>query len=78
MLADNWYGMVAPAATPPPIAEKLQGMLVQTLKSPDVKAKLVEQGAFTVGNSSEEFTTYVKGEIEKWAKVIKTGNIKVK
>ena len=78
VLADNWYGMVAPVATPAAIATKLQGLLVQALKSTDVKAKLAEQGAFTVGNSSAEFEAYVKGEITKWAAVVKTANIKTK
>ena len=78
VLADNWYGMVAPAAIPAVVAVKLQSMLVQTLTAPEVKAKLAEQGAFTVGNSSAEFEAHVRGETAKWAKVIRTANIKVK
>ena len=78
VLADNWYGMVAPSAITPAVAARLQSLLTQVLNAPEVKAKLVEQGAFTVGNSSAEFEAYVRVETAKWAKVVKAANIKTK
>ena len=76
--ADNWYGIVAPAAMPPAVTAKLQTLLVQAIQAPEVRDKLAAQGAFTVGNSSEAFQAYVKAEIGKWEKVIKAAGIKAK
>lgn len=76
--ADNWYGLVVPAATPPAIAAKLQAAAVEALHSAEVKDKYLSLGAIAVGNSSEEFTAYVKSETERWGKVISTAGIKIK
>ncbi|HLH90237.1 MAG TPA: tripartite tricarboxylate transporter substrate binding protein [Xanthobacteraceae bacterium] len=78
VLADNWYGMVAPAGTPAPILAKLESAASQALNSSDVKARLASQGAIAVGNSSAEFQAYVKSEIERWGRLIKTTGIKIK
>lgn len=76
--ADNWYGLVAPAATPQPILTKLQTAAAEALKSAEVKDKLAAQSVIAVGNSSAEFSAYVRNEIERWGKVIKEAGIKVK
>jgi tripartite-type tricarboxylate transporter receptor subunit TctC len=76
--ADNWYGLVAPAATPAPILARLYSAATEALHSADVKEKLAAQGAIAVGNSSEEFSAYVKSEIERWGKVIAATGIKIK
>jgi tripartite-type tricarboxylate transporter receptor subunit TctC len=75
--AENWYGMVAAAGTPPAIVAKLHSAAVEAMRSPDVKEKLAAQGATLVGNSPEEFGAFIKSEIEKWAKVVKAANIKI-
>jgi tripartite-type tricarboxylate transporter receptor subunit TctC len=54
--ADNWYGLVVAAATPEPVAARLQTTAVAALQAPEVKEKLAGLGAIAVGNSSEEFT----------------------
>jgi tripartite-type tricarboxylate transporter receptor subunit TctC len=76
--ADNWYGLVAPAATPQPVLAKLQSAAAEALKSPEVKDKLAAQSVIAVGNSSAEFSAYVQSEIDRWGKVIKEAGIKVK
>jgi tripartite-type tricarboxylate transporter receptor subunit TctC len=76
--ADNWYGLVVPAATPEAIAAKLHAAAVEALHSAEVKDKLAAQGAIAVGNSSEEFAAYVKSETERWGKVISAAGIKIK
>ena len=78
VLADNWYGLVAPADTPAPILAKLQSAAAQALNSPDVRERLAAQGAIAVGNSSAEFQAYVKSEIERWGRVIAATGIKIK
>jgi tripartite-type tricarboxylate transporter receptor subunit TctC len=64
--ADNWYGLVAPIATPPPVLAKIHAAATQALNAADVQDKLATQGALAVGNSSAEFASYVKSEIERW------------
>src|SRR4051812_21644979 len=76
--ADNWYGLVAPIATPQPILTKLHSAAAEALHSAEVKDKLASQGVVAVGNSSAEFETYVKREIDRWAKIINASGIKVK
>jgi tripartite-type tricarboxylate transporter receptor subunit TctC len=75
--ADNWYGLVAPAATPQPVLAKLQSAAVEALHSPEVKDKLAAQSVIAVGNSSAEFSAYVKSEIDRWGKVIAAAGIKL-
>ena len=76
--ADNWYGLVVPAATPQPVLAKLQATAIEALHSADVKEKLAAQGISAVGSSSAEFTEYVKREIDRWGKVIAATGIKIK
>jgi tripartite-type tricarboxylate transporter receptor subunit TctC len=75
--ADNWYGLVAPAATPQPVLAKLQSAAVEALRSAEVKNKLAAQSVIAVGNSSAEFSAYVKSEIDRWGKVISAAGIKL-
>ena len=76
LLADNWYGMVAPAGTPPAIVAKLNRLAIEAMQSPDVKEKLASQGAILSGNKPEEFAAYIKSEIAKWGKVVQAAGIK--
>jgi tripartite-type tricarboxylate transporter receptor subunit TctC len=72
---ENWYGMVAPAATPPAIVAALNRITTAALADPAVKEKLAEQGLTTVGNSPEQFRDYIAAETAKWAKVIKDAGV---
>lgn len=74
--AENWYGMVGPAKMPADIVAKLNAVTVEALKSPDVIQKLSPQGANLVGNKPEEFATFIKSEIAKWAKVVEASGAK--
>lgn len=76
--ADNWYGMIAPVGLPRDVAATLHAAIIAALHSPDVKAKLAEQGAIAVGNSPEQFAAYLKSEIEKWADVVRTAGLKAR
>ena len=66
VLADNWYGMFAPAATPPEIRQKLYDATTKALQDPDLQATLAKQGAQAKGMPSEAFTAFVKSEGQKW------------
>ena len=72
---ENWYGMVAPAATPPAIVAALNKITVTALADASVREKLAEQGLTTVGNSPEQFRDYIASETAKWAKVIKDAGV---
>ena len=66
-----------PAGTPRDIVAKVSGELVKMLKAPEMKEKMLAQGGLASGNTPEEFTTYVKAEIDKWAKVAKAARVQV-
>ncbi len=74
--ASGWYGLLAPAAVPKPIIARLHAEAVKALRVPDVIDKLSSQGAEPVGNTPEEFTAFVRSEIEKWAKLVKAANMR--
>ena len=67
---ENWYGMVAPAKTPPQIVAVLNKAAVEAMKDPTVVEKLASQGAILVGDTPEHFRDYIDSETKKWAKVI--------
>lgn len=71
----NWFGLVAPAATPRDVINRLYTEIVKILRMPDIKERLSSQGADPVGNSPEEFGAFMKAETAKWARVIKEANI---
>jgi len=71
-----WYGVSAPAKTPPAIIERLNAEIVRALNSPDLRERLVSQGADPVGNTPEQYTAFMQNEIAKWAKVIQAAGIK--
>jgi tripartite-type tricarboxylate transporter receptor subunit TctC len=73
--ADNWYGMVAPIATAPAIVAKLHQAVAQALRDPAVQQKLSSQGLNLVGDTPDEFTAYIRSEIEKWGKVAKAAGL---
>jgi tripartite-type tricarboxylate transporter receptor subunit TctC len=71
-----WYGLLAPAGTPPPIIRRLHLETVKALAQPDVRAKFADLGLEAIGNSPDEFAAIIKSEIPVWAKVIKDAGIK--
>jgi tripartite-type tricarboxylate transporter receptor subunit TctC len=73
----GWYGMLAPAHTPQAIVARLNGELLKILQAPDVRDRLWGEGAEPVGNSPAEFTAFIKTDIARWAKVIKTAGAKL-
>ena len=75
--AENWYGIVAPAATPPAIVAKLNATIVAALRSPEVREKLVPIGAILVGDTPEEFKAYILSEEKKWAEVVRVSGAKL-
>jgi len=76
--ATIWLGLMAPAGTPQPVVDKLNGAVQQILARSDLAADWAKQGATVMTMSPTEFTAYIKADIDKWAKVIDTAKIVVK
>jgi tripartite-type tricarboxylate transporter receptor subunit TctC len=74
--ASNWYGMVAPARTPPAIIRKVHDDIARALATPDVRERMLNQGMDPTTNAPEEFSAYIRSEIAKWAKVVKASGAK--
>jgi tripartite-type tricarboxylate transporter receptor subunit TctC len=72
----NWYGLVAPKATPRPIIDRLSAEIVKAARSPEMAKRLVAEGSEAVGTTPAEFATFIRAEHAQWSKVIKQGGIK--
>jgi tripartite-type tricarboxylate transporter receptor subunit TctC len=75
-VVDNWYGLLAPAKTPPEIIAKLNQAVRTALTDPVLRDKLVKLGAVPVGSSPEEFAKFLKEEFDRMGKVIREKGIK--
>jgi tripartite-type tricarboxylate transporter receptor subunit TctC len=75
LLIENWYGMVAPAATPPAVVATLNRIATEAMRDPAVKDKLASQGATLIGDTPEHFRSFIDAEIRKWADVIKNAGV---
>ncbi|MEO8203579.1 MAG: tripartite tricarboxylate transporter substrate binding protein [Betaproteobacteria bacterium] len=72
-----WYGVLAPAATPREIVSRLADAIARAAHAPDIRQRLVEQGAEPVGNTPEEFSRQLRQEVATWAAVVKASGAKV-
>jgi tripartite-type tricarboxylate transporter receptor subunit TctC len=74
--ASSWFGLFGPAGLPREMAAKLQAEVARILKVPEIRDKLIQQGADPVGSTPDEFAAYVRDETAKWAKVVKASGAK--
>ena len=75
-VVDIWYGILAPAATPPALVNRLNGEINKALAAPDLKDRLLNAGIQPVGTTPAEFGSFIKSETVRFAKVIKDAGIK--
>jgi tripartite-type tricarboxylate transporter receptor subunit TctC len=75
--AVGWNGILAPAGTPREVIKRVHGDVVRILRLPDVRDQLTAQGADIVANTPEEFAAWIRGEVKKWAEVIRISGAKV-
>jgi tripartite-type tricarboxylate transporter receptor subunit TctC len=73
----GWYGVVAPAAVPKDIAQRLAKVISDALAQPETREKLTQMGATPEGGTPQAFGDHMQRESAKWAKVIKDGNIRL-
>ena len=76
--AEIFYGIVAPAKTPPDMLKSLSGWFSNALKAPDMKPKLAKQGLLPVGRCGAEFGAYMRHQVDEYSRVIREANITVK
>jgi tripartite-type tricarboxylate transporter receptor subunit TctC len=69
--ATAWFGVLAPAGTPRDIIDKLNALIVKSLRAPDMQQRLQADGAEAAGGTPEEFAAIIKRDIAKWAVVVK-------
>jgi tripartite-type tricarboxylate transporter receptor subunit TctC len=75
LLIQNWYGMIAPAATPPAVIATLNRVANQAMADPSVKGKMADQGLTLSGDTPEHFRSFIDAETMRWAKVIKESGV---
>ena len=66
-----WYGVLAPAATPREIINTLANAIAKAARSPDIRQRLIDQGAEPLGNSPDEFAKLLRAELARWSEVVK-------
>jgi tripartite-type tricarboxylate transporter receptor subunit TctC len=71
----NWYGLLVPAGTPRPAANRLHAEIVRILHLPEIKDRLATEGATVVGSTPEEFSVFLKEEIAKAARIVKAAGM---
>ncbi|MBK0391641.1 Bug family tripartite tricarboxylate transporter substrate binding protein [Ramlibacter algicola] len=75
--ASSWFGLFGPAGMPPEIADRIQQAVAKALSSPEMKEKLLLQGAIPSGSTPQQFATFIEAENRKWQPVVKASGAKV-
>jgi tripartite-type tricarboxylate transporter receptor subunit TctC len=72
---ESWWGVLAPAGTPPAIINTLNGLIAKAVRSPDVAGRFREQATEVIASSPAQFSAHIKKELARWAKVVKDNHI---
>jgi tripartite-type tricarboxylate transporter receptor subunit TctC len=75
--ATSWFGLLAPAGTPPEVVNRIQQEVARALASPAINEKMVSQGAIPSGNTPAQFAALIDSEHKKWAQVVKVSGARV-
>jgi tripartite-type tricarboxylate transporter receptor subunit TctC len=73
--ANTWYGVIAPAGTPPDVVKKLQTTISEIIAEPDVQKALSALGLELIGSTPEELGKTIEEQVAQWQKVMKTAGI---
>ena len=74
--AGSWYGLLAPAATPKAIVDRLNREVGRIVQLPDVRERLTAEAFDIPLDTPEQFAAYIKADVVKWAKVVKVSGVK--
>lgn len=75
--ADSWFGVMAPAGTPKDVIAKLNADIVRSLDSPEVKDIITKQGGEVMGSTPEQMAAQIRGDREKWGRVVRESGAKI-
>jgi tripartite-type tricarboxylate transporter receptor subunit TctC len=75
--AIGWFGLLAPAGTPPAVVGQLSGEIAKAMAAPAIRERAMQEGATPVGNTPAEFDRFVRAEIAKWTRIIQAAGIKL-
>ena len=73
----SWFGMAVPTGTPQAIINKLHAESTKALQAPDLRNRMIAEGAEFVGDTPAQFTAYIRSELDKWGKAVKASGAKV-
>ena len=76
-VATSWTGVMVPAGTPPAVVAKLSESMGKVLAMPEVRQRLLDNGAEAVSSTPDEFRVFLLGEIDKWTRVVREANIRI-
>lgn len=74
--SSTWQGAFVPAGTPKAVVDTLHAEITKVVNAPGMRERLIELGFSTILSDTAQFTVQIKDEVERWAKVVKDGNIK--
>jgi tripartite-type tricarboxylate transporter receptor subunit TctC len=77
VVGGTWVGILAPAGTPRDIVNQLSKEMQSAVRKPDLKERFIGLGIDPAGSTPDEFTTFLRNEVEKWGKVIRAANVKI-
>ena len=77
MSALSLVGIVAPAATPRELVNRISADIARAVKASDLTERMKQQGMEPIGSTPEQFDALIRSEIEKWSKVVKASGAKV-
>jgi tripartite-type tricarboxylate transporter receptor subunit TctC len=73
----SWYGLLGPAGVPRAIVQKLNAEVKRMVEMPDVRERLLKDGAEPAGSSPEEFAAMIRDDVQRWTRVVKSTGVKV-
>ena len=75
--SSQWYGLLAPAGTPPEVLNLLNAQVARIMRSAEMKITMTNDGLVPIGSSREQFAAHIRSEIDKWARVISASGARV-
>lgn len=75
--AGSWYGILAPAGTPPAVIERLHSEIVKSLKTAEVQKRLAGEGAEIIGSTPQEFAAHIRAELARMREAVRASGIHV-
>jgi tripartite-type tricarboxylate transporter receptor subunit TctC len=73
--ASNWFSLLAPGGTPRPVIDRLSQEILRALRVPEVRERIIAEGADLIASTPDELAAFMRSEAEKWAKVVKAAGI---